>query len=801
MNHAANWGRIPNELRERPQWVIASADSILPQFPDKAPLAVAADGSFYKASVTDPSQWMDFNTAAQHAYPLGLHVGYVLHSTDPFTCIDFDVKDATNCDNPSKFTTPDDFARMCNIAQYFDSYGEMSRSGKGWHIWVRGKVGKGLRRDGIELYSQERYIICTGNVFNEYPVKPNPLLEVLAADMARGRDSARAIQLVEVAQEFDDKEIVDKLMNSHVSQKFWDLWTGNWQKYEYPSQSEADLSLMSYFTYYSASNMQCRRLFRASELGKRDKATKNDRYLNYTLSLVRARQANEDADKAHGKSIADNLLATMPLKGVPSQPPSNPLYVPGLPTLPATPPPAAVQLAISAPTPQHVVEAGKDGLPWPPGFVGEVAKYIYQSAPRPVKEVAIVGALGLAAGILGKAYSIPQSGLNMYIILVARSAIGKEAMHTGVSTLVNLAAHQEPAIHRFVNFNDFASGPALTKACAQASSFVNVCGEWGHKLKRLANPEDQPMASLRQVMTNLYQKSGPRSMVGGITYSNQEGNIEAMQSVAYSMIGETTPSTFFDALTEEMMADGFLSRFNIIHYDGGRPKANQNRIYDPNPAIVKHLAELSRHAHSLNGRNVDTPVQRSDEAAQMFQAFEDECDAMIESHPNDEARRQMWNRASLKTMRMSALLAAANNPGHPRIEKEDVEWCLRVVRSDIALMTQKLDSGDVGTDDHSRDRKIMSILAELVDPNKTPPPSYGLRDDMRFQNYVPRAVMQMRTSRLSAFMKYRHGATMALDHTMRSLEQSGYIMVAPKKEVQDKFNFQGVCYRVLRFMQ
>ncbi|WP_284125396.1 hypothetical protein, partial [Klebsiella pneumoniae] len=52
--------------------------------------------------------------------------------------------------------------RYRSIVSTFHSYTEVSKSGWGLHLWLYGKSDLGKRRDSVEIYSQYRFIICTG---------------------------------------------------------------------------------------------------------------------------------------------------------------------------------------------------------------------------------------------------------------------------------------------------------------------------------------------------------------------------------------------------------------------------------------------------------------------------------------------------------------------------------------------------------------------------------------------------------------------------------------------------------------
>lgn len=278
---ASALARIPAELRERPQWVLASAD--------KHPKT--ADGR--AASVTDPNTWTDFDTACRSADERGWSVGYVITADDPFTCIDMDVKDST----PSEALD-----RYKSIIENLDSYTERSRSGRGWHVWVLGNIGKGRRRDGVEVYSQERFIICTGEVVRDRPIASRqPLLDNMVSSM-----EPPAPEVLLTGEDVPDRALAERASadNGELGRLFRGEWEGR-----YETQSEADLALAKLLLPLTSSLRECWATFRLSELGKREKAARPD-YMKRTLALAAQHLANDAQGVQHGSEVAAALLGS-----------------------------------------------------------------------------------------------------------------------------------------------------------------------------------------------------------------------------------------------------------------------------------------------------------------------------------------------------------------------------------------------------------------------------------------------------------------------------------------------------------
>ncbi len=438
--------------------------------------------------------------------------------------------------------------------------------------------------------------------------------------------------------------------------------------------------------------------------------------------------------------------------------------------------------------------SANEPLQQPPGFAGVLADCIYAGSYMPIREVSITAALALLAGVCGRGFRTHTGkDLAMYIVLVARSGIGKDGIHDGIPSLIQLAA-PIPGIDRLLRQEDFASGPALHKALLMEPGFQNLQGEVGRKFKGMADPGNKPMQELRTVLTKAYGSA----YLDGKSYSRIEDCLAGVPFPALSLLGETTPGTFMESLSSDMMEDGFLSRFLTITYDGERPESNPDRTMAlPGDLLAYWRGMLSRAVQFISRINCPEPTVvgfRYGEAADKLVRFEAECRAAING-TQDEAIRQMWNRAHLKALKIASILAVADNFAIPKIDLGHAVWGITAVRRDMATFERRKQEGDIGSDDHARLRKLLALIKNFI--LKGAPESYRIPPAMSQNGIVPRVYLQRCSSSLPLFNNHRMGAANALDSTLRTMCDNGHLMEVKKDAMAEHYNFHGKCYRVL----
>lgn len=157
---------IPVELRKIPNWVCVKNGS-------KVPMKAF---EYEPASSSDPTTWSGY-TAAQEAVDAGVYdqVGFVF-SNNGIVGIDIDAGF-----DEEGFMTP----LAIDIVGACRSYTEVSRSGRGFHILVKGILpfdGKN-NQNGVEIYQNKRYFIMTGHdcIFEPEIIENQKAIEYIVA--------------------------------------------------------------------------------------------------------------------------------------------------------------------------------------------------------------------------------------------------------------------------------------------------------------------------------------------------------------------------------------------------------------------------------------------------------------------------------------------------------------------------------------------------------------------------------------------------------------------------------------------
>jgi len=250
-------------------------------------LPYVADWAFRcrKASCADPSTWRSFGSARECA-----------SAENPMVALALDGKDYFGIDIDHCLVGE----YVCPTAQYLmltlGGYWELSPSGTGLRAFVpRGseyvfnrRVQIGRRE--VEIYGKARFLTYTGNRLESGPLSW-PMRDALC-QMTRPRDTT-SVRLPTCYTQKDGKighrQTLDDVRALAIH---WghmvplDLMDGVWRPH-YPSQSSADLRLMSYLGFCTGMDAdRTRDLFSESGLGQRKKWRDRPDYQDRLTRLV-----------------------------------------------------------------------------------------------------------------------------------------------------------------------------------------------------------------------------------------------------------------------------------------------------------------------------------------------------------------------------------------------------------------------------------------------------------------------------------------------------------------------------------
>jgi primase-polymerase (primpol)-like protein len=279
MNTACDYAAIPDDLRERDQWVAWRAVERGGRL-TKVPVNVR---NSREAETDNPATWATLEEAIPYARRHGIGVGFVFAAADPYAGVDLD-----DCYDPATGALAD-WARF--ICWHLASYTEVSPSGTGVKVIVRGTLPPGRRGwGGNGLYDRLRFFTVTGQRLGGYPAtiedragKLAELHRLLFPPPAPVAPSPSPV--VTVPADLTDDEVIARASECANGAKFRRLWSGDISGYG--SQSEADAALVALLHYWVGDDeARIDALFRRSGL-VRGKWEERADYRRRTVNLAR----------------------------------------------------------------------------------------------------------------------------------------------------------------------------------------------------------------------------------------------------------------------------------------------------------------------------------------------------------------------------------------------------------------------------------------------------------------------------------------------------------------------------------
>ncbi len=757
---SALWANIPQSIKEHKAWVgwryIIKDNK---EKPTKVPFHLC---SGRPASVNDPDTWCHWVDVEKHGANFD-GVGFVFSDNDPFFFVDFDAT-----------TVQDNLDTQMRIYNIIETYAERSPSGNGAHLIGLGKFeGRGRKTGDIELYCRQRFATFTGDVLRNVEPQPTEHLSILYQQMTKHEDIP--VYEPDGPERYSDDEIITRAMNASNGYKFNELWNGRWGEW-YPtnSQNEADYALIDMLSFYTEHRGQTHRLFMQSQLGQRDKARTHKTYVHNMITGSFDRlMPPPDPD------MFREWAAVIEQSGVSEADGDT------TPT-PESAPEGAVQPTNAAIEPLAL--KAKNVYTRPPGLVGDIAQFILDQAPRPVPEIAIAGAIGFMAGICGQQYNISNEGLNYYILVLARSGRGKEAMRQGINKIIKAVDnnnHGSQLAAKFIGPGDMASSQGLVRHLAgegNSKSIVSILGEFGLKLQQLADPRANGTEKmLQKLILEIYHMSGPPGLLMPTVYSDAVKNLAPINSPAFSIIAETTFERF--RVDEILINDGLIPRFSIIEYKGPLVPFNENAHLALVPQhIIQEVSSLCANALACQKDNRSKIVDQTDDAKKLFKEFNKFIEARVNRDDIREAFTNVWNRSHIRAMKLAALVAVGINKFDPCVTADVAQWAIDFVKNDGRILHEGLEGGGMGhfatesVETECLNELMKRIAIYLIEPFK-PSSNKAAKQEEHAAKRFRASYVQTFISRNKRFFDREGKTTKALNETLQMLCDYGYIKV------------------------
>jgi hypothetical protein len=334
-------------------------------------------------------------------------------------------------------------------------------------------------------------------------------------------------------------------------------------------------------------------------------------------------------------------------------------------------------------------------LTHPPGLVGKIVDWIEASAEFPSREMALGAAIGFVATIAGRGFETPsRARTNLYIVALAPSGYGKDHPASCINTLAMKAG-----VDRFIGPARFMSASALRETMMGNPSVLCIQDEFGGILRQIDGPNvGIHNAMIRTDLLGYFSRA--KDFYAGAAYASIRE--VKLFNPNLSILGLSTPSDFWSAVTSARGSDGFLPRFLLFNIDtpkskrvkpnasGGHPPADLveavRALYCAVYGSGNLAGTLATGARPFEARVVNF----TDEANAALDDFERRIETATEQ--GDEKRAPFLNRAREHAIKLALTVAVGVNAKNPVVDLPTIRWAIDLAWLSTCSMIQEAES-------------------------------------------------------------------------------------------------------------
>jgi phage/plasmid primase-like uncharacterized protein len=363
------------------------------------------------------------------------------------------------------------------------------------------------------------------------------------------------------------------------------------------------------------------------------------------------------------------------------------------------------------------VKAQDNKLPAPTGFIADCYNYYNAVSGIEQKGWALQTALAIGSLVCGRGFKTDYNNFaSIYFICVGKSGTGKETPKTVIENVLSASNMQ-----MYIGGDGYTASGAVFSMLLDAPKHITVIDEFGRYLE--AGKEGNGTHNQREANTTIMEAfSRCHSVIRPKAYSSMTAGKEAKAALknrhvynpAITLLGMTTPDTFFNAIDKGAIKDGFINRFIISISDAER-QVRRHAPYVPVPERLTDWVHIIQdrygRAHSASEPAEPITLEFTNEAYEAQIEFQEFC---IEQANALErfGMAEITGRSNEIAMRLSLICALSDNPNAEIIELRHMNWAIEYVKFYLLKIIKPFKMKMSGSDFEAQKKAVLSALRD-----------------------------------------------------------------------------------------